>query len=611
MHGPQTASGVELVSPPKYRLIAELGHGGMAAVFLAVAQGPAGFQKLVVLKQIRPNLAEDPEFLNMFLEEARLAARLSHPNIVQTNEIGQENGRYFIAMEYLEGQPLNRVLSRFGSRGKPLHLTMQARILVDVCAGLHHAHELCDYDGAPFGIVHRDVSPHNIFVTYHGQIKLVDFGIAKALDSAAETRSGVLKGKIAYIAPEQARGDRVDRRADLFSLGVMLWQAAAGRRMWQEVPEMTILHRLISGELPSLRAVNPDVPEAFVAIVAKALAHKRDDRYATAADLQADLERFLEARGQRITPSAIAVVVAKEFEVDRARVGAVIDEQLRARPSNPGQSLRAIEVSGRVPSVAMGQEPDSLTTPLVAQGSQVVRSPVTGGRARLRGLYWIALFLVLAGVATAALRFVRKGKTSVPTSSATTPTPLSENREQASLVFRAEPPTAKLYLDDVPLASNPHAQSMVKDGSTRTVRADAKGFVPKSVRVVIDQDKEVILHLDKMEPAAPHAAPAAVARPRVVAKPGPPSTAPAGTAPPVPPSAKPSDAARGYLSLDTYPWTHVSLGGRVLGQTPLVRVALPPGEHTLVLDNPDQNLRHTVVVTIVSGETTTRRLGLK
>ena len=158
----------------KYQLIAELGHGGMAEVFLALAAGPANFNKLAVIKQIRPQFAEDAEFLTMFLDEARLAARLNHPNVVQTNEVGADDGRYFISMEYLEGQPLNRILSRMAQeQSAELTLGMRVRIVVEALAGLHHAHELCDYDGTPLAVVHRDMSPHNVFVTYAGQVKVV------------------------------------------------------------------------------------------------------------------------------------------------------------------------------------------------------------------------------------------------------------------------------------------------------------------------------------------------------------------------------------------------------------------------------------------------------
>ncbi len=213
----------------KYRLIAELGHGGMSDVFLAVSKGMGGFHKLLVIKQLRPNLAEDEEFLSMFLDEARLAARLSHRNVVATYEVGEDGGRYYIAMEYLEGQALKRIIHRAKTR---FGLDMHLQVVLDVLKGLHHAHDLCDYDATPLGVVHRDVSPHNIFVTYAGDVKVVDFGVAKALDSSTETSAGVMKGKLAYMSPEQARSGDVDRRADIFSVGVLLWEGVTGQRMW-------------------------------------------------------------------------------------------------------------------------------------------------------------------------------------------------------------------------------------------------------------------------------------------------------------------------------------------------------------------------------------------
>ena len=311
----------------KYRLIAELGHGGMAEVFLAIASGPAGFNKLVVLKQIRDQLADDPEFLAMFLDEARLAARLNHPNVVQTNEVGEDGRRYFIAMEYLEGQPLNRVVQRLSKDGR-LSLPMHVRILIDALAGLHYAHELADFDGTPLQVVHRDATPHNIFVTYAGQVKVVDFGIAKALGSSAETRAGVLKGKISYMAPEQALGEKVDRRADVFAVGIMLWEALAGRRPFKGQNDVVILQKLVAGEIPSPGTVRDDIPELLEAICMKALAHDREERYATAEDMQRALEAALEKLGERPQLRAVGDLVTKTFADERQRIRGVIEAQM-------------------------------------------------------------------------------------------------------------------------------------------------------------------------------------------------------------------------------------------------------------------------------------------
>ena len=232
----------------KYRAIAELGRGGMAEVFLAVVHGRAGFNKLVVLKRTLPDFSLEPEFVTMFLDEARLAARLNHPNVVQTYEVGQDGNRYFIAMEFLDGQPLNRVL-RVGKNGVALPQALYVRILADALAGLHHAHELTDFDGTKLQVVHRDVTPHNLFVTYDGHVKIVDFGIAKAAGAAQETRHSTIKGKIAYMPPEQASGGKIDRRADIFSVGVMLWEAVAGLRMWKGVDQYAVVNRLACGDV--------------------------------------------------------------------------------------------------------------------------------------------------------------------------------------------------------------------------------------------------------------------------------------------------------------------------------------------------------------------------
>ncbi len=215
----------------RFRVIAEVGEGGMAKVYLAVARGFSGFNKLVVLKSLRSNLASDRACVDMFLHEARLAARLNHPNVVQTYEVIEEDGRPVMVMEYLEGQPLSQIAVR-AQADKRFTLSMRLHVLCDVLAGLHYAHELRDFDGTALDLVHRDVSPQNIFVTFEGQVKLLDFGIAKVVHTSApaETDAGVLKGKVLYMAPEQIAGEALDRRADIFAVGVMLWEALAGER---------------------------------------------------------------------------------------------------------------------------------------------------------------------------------------------------------------------------------------------------------------------------------------------------------------------------------------------------------------------------------------------
>lgn len=345
----------------RFRPIAELGHGGMADVFLAVAQGPAGFSKLQVIKRLRPNLAEDPEFMGMLIDEARLAARLNHPNVVQTTEIGEAANGYFIAMEYLDGQPLHRVLTRSKRQFPLLYI---CAILSDVLAGLHYAHELLDYDGTPLNVVHRDVTPHNIFITYDGSVKIVDFGIAKAAGRMQQTREGVIKGKVQYMAPEQAMGRPIDRRVDLFSIGVMLWESAVKKRFWDNRAELEIFYQLGKGEVqPSPRAVAPEVDEELDRICRRALAVQPEERYATAQDFQNDLEAYLKVKGR---PSAreIGSAVAELFADKRVETRGIIEQKLAELRSMPTHDFKPVTIASDsaafsvTPSAGHESEPD-------------------------------------------------------------------------------------------------------------------------------------------------------------------------------------------------------------------------------------------------------------
>ncbi len=315
----------------KYRLIAELGQGGMATVYLAVALGNSGFRKLAVVKVLRPEFAVDDEFIQMFLDEARLCARLSHPNIVHTYDVGVDESGHLIAMEYLDGVSLHAATAKLGRNAGSFTFPLQAKALLEVVEGLRYAHELTDYDGRSLEIVHRDVTPHNIFVTYDGQVKLLDFGIAKAATSSVKTATGVIKGKLTYMAPEQARGDPVDARADLYAVGVMLWEAVTGRRRWPTgLTEPALFTRLATGELPEPPgAAARGFPAEVDDIVMRALAPSPADRYQTAAELRDALDGVL----RQIEPVSLrdlGGMLSKTFEVDRKRIRIVIEEQFRA-----------------------------------------------------------------------------------------------------------------------------------------------------------------------------------------------------------------------------------------------------------------------------------------
>jgi serine/threonine-protein kinase len=357
----------------KYQLIAEIARGGMGVVYLAMIQGPGNFNKLVVVKELKPELVEEPTFLTMFLDEARLAARLSHPNIVQTNEVGNDGDRYYLAMEYLDGRGFDHVRRRARSTGSGLSLAMSLRVLCDMLAGLDYAHRLTDFDGTPLGVVHRDVSPQNVFVTFDGQVKLLDFGIAKAADSTHETRAGVFKGKVAYMSPEQARGTKVDPRADVFSTGVMLWEILTGRRTREGQNDQEKLWALVAADLPRASSIKPSVPPELDEICARAMAWDRDERYASARDLGDDLERYLAKTGEIVTARDLAARVTEMFREDRTTTNALIEAYVaNARSGVSRDGLPIIDVTSRSPG---GGTPSSLVGPSVSFGAPAPVEP--------------------------------------------------------------------------------------------------------------------------------------------------------------------------------------------------------------------------------------------
>jgi serine/threonine protein kinase len=332
----------------KYRLIAKLARGGMGDVYLAVAQGPGGFHKLLAVKEMRPEFVSDERYVTMFLEEARLAARLHHPNIVQTNEVGTDGGRHYMTMEYLDGRSLYRVGKQFAKKRGGLPLGAHLRVIAEALLGLHYAHELCGFDGDPLGIVHRDVSPLNVFVTFDGQAKVLDFGIAKSVDSSIETQAGILKGRLAYMAPEQACASPVDRRADVYAAGVVIWEAVAGRRLWPGMGDVEIYTRTIGEGPPALLSVCPTAPPELAAVCDRAMARRPEDRYPSAAALLEDLDRHLRKRDDSVSMRELGAMVSAAFEDERRQMNATIEEALialRAGPQSGVMSTRTTEGS--------------------------------------------------------------------------------------------------------------------------------------------------------------------------------------------------------------------------------------------------------------------------
>jgi serine/threonine-protein kinase len=507
--------------PGKYRPIFELGRGGMADVVLAVIQGPGGFNKLQVLKRLRSELAADPEFLTMFLDEARLSARINHPNVVQTNEVGHDGKHYFLAMEYLEGQSLESFLRRAATRGNGLPLAMCLQITVDALGGLHHAHELADFDGTPLNVVHRDISPQNIFVTYDGQTKILDFGIAKASDSSSETRAGVVKGKVAYMAPEQLRGGKgVDRRADIFSVGAVLWRALTGRRLWKGLSDIEIFQNLARGEIPSPTTVTPDAPPRLVEICMKALAVRPSERYSSALDLQADLENYIAASPEKATQREIGKLLTELFADHRVEVKNAVESRLRvaAQPTRESGEIPVLygnneavdprmtmsSASNSMSSGSIGAAGDPVASPAPAEPSIRVSAPVArpgGLSASTKGL----LIGLVVGVIGVGALLVITSKThaggTVPTASVSAAPPV---REMTDLWVEVTPQNARVFVDDDPITQTPPQGRFQRDSAKHWVRAEAPGYLTKAVLVPFDKNAQTVqLTLDREHTVTP------------------------------------------------------------------------------------------------------------
>ncbi|HKP63364.1 MAG TPA: serine/threonine-protein kinase [Polyangiales bacterium] len=301
----------------RYALLAPLGQGGMSTLHLAVAGGLGEFRKLVVLKELRRDLARSVAFVDMFMAEAKLAARMNHPNIVQSIEAEQDQDRYFLALEFLDGQPLNEVLKTAATEANlPLHMLLHA--LCETLAGLHYAHELSDFDDQPLQIVHRDVSPHNIFVTYHGEVKVLDFGVAKAADIEHSTDTGVFKGKFSYASPEQVSCQPVDRRADVFAVGVMLWEVLAGRRFARGPVTQAAIEARLAGTEPRIGAAAPQTPAELARICDRAIDVDPEQRYPSAEAFRADLAAYLQAQGALVHATQVSTWMRDRFAAERA-----------------------------------------------------------------------------------------------------------------------------------------------------------------------------------------------------------------------------------------------------------------------------------------------------
>ncbi|MDP3504637.1 MAG: serine/threonine-protein kinase [Myxococcales bacterium] len=370
----------------RYQLLKKLATGGMAQIYLARQLGVQGFEKLLVVKRILPHLAENEDFITMFLDEARIAARLNHPNVVQIFDLGQQDDTFYIAMEYIHGEDVRKVWKQAERQGTAIPIPLICRIIIESCSGLDYAHKKADPGGRPLNIVHRDISPQNILVSFEGGVKVVDFGIAKAADQATVTKSGVLKGKYSYMSPEQAQGKQVDARTDVFALGVVLYELLTGARLFKRANDIQTLNAVTECKIEPPSNVDARLPKDLDAIVMRALAKNRDDRYADAREMQQALEDWVlknklpsgSVHLAAFMQDIYAERLAREAEEGRLAFTESHPDQSqseqvdKATPNRPTKSLRTPTISKQGPATKSGRK--ELTRAEVGRSGPISRA---------------------------------------------------------------------------------------------------------------------------------------------------------------------------------------------------------------------------------------------
>lgn len=377
----------------RYELVGEIASGGMATVYLARLTGVGGFQRFVAMKRLHPHLANEKEFVEMFLDEARIAARIHHPNVVPILEVGASSVGYYLVMEYIEGDTLARLLARAATRGKRIPVPIALRIALDTLSGLHAAHELRDDAGDAVQLVHRDVSPQNVLVGVDGIARITDFGVARAASRLTATRVGQLKGKIAYMAPEQAAGEEsLDRRADVFASGIVVWEELAAKRLFKAENEAATLSRVMTEPVPPLTTVVPGLSVELSNVVARALERNPDQRYSSCAQFADALEAAATGKERIATPRELAAyvteVLGEEVSAQREAVRAWI---ARSEPSQVGL------IPSNAPSTSVSAAAMSLPGAERSQAATLTESQAPKRRSPVLAVFAVLLLLVAVG----------------------------------------------------------------------------------------------------------------------------------------------------------------------------------------------------------------------
>ena len=464
----------------KYRVIARVGRGGVADVNVAVAQGPGGFNKLVVLKSLREEFRGDADYRDMFMAEARLNAQLRHPHIVQTNEVFEFDGLPVIVMEYLEGQSLGAVVRMARKQpGSAFDQSMHLRVLSDILHALDYAHNKQGMDGSPLALVHCDVTPQNIFLTYEGEVKLLDFGIARQLSTKGDGLGGeVMGGKMRYMPPEQIRRVGVDQRADLYAVGVMAWEAAAGVRLWADTTDDEIRRAVLAGEIPAPSRASDEVDPELERIVMRALEPDKEKRYPTALAMQMELDGFLGISGTHLRSRDIGAAVTALFEARRAQVQGIVAEQLAklaALPKGGNAQLRLVDL------------------PQATLLSEYPPPPRPARRRRTAPFVASAALALLGGLGLVLWA---------------SDEPRAEVEPQVGprlveLRITAFPEEAVIALDGVQVGANPYSESREPSSEKHEIRVSAPGYETAIRTVTLEAAADIVIALSSLPPSEP------------------------------------------------------------------------------------------------------------
>jgi serine/threonine protein kinase len=476
----------------RYNVLGRLAAGGMAEILLATMTGPA--ERPVVIKRILPHLAEDKAFVEMFRDEANIVAGIRHPRVVQLQELVSD-GELFLVLEYVEGESVGGLMRRLWSRGEPLPYWLAAHIVAEACSGLHAAHELTAPDGTPREIVHRDVSPQNVMITYAGDVKVLDFGIAKARDRASNTEAGQVKGKYEYMSPEQCRGKPLDRRSDVFALGILLYELSVGRRLFRRESALTTFTAICDERLPSPRETRPDYPDELEWICRRALARERSDRYRTANDMRRELVAFVRREsGDEVEEDALSKLLHRLF-ADRIEQKREMLRNVRAGTSPERIPAAEVDPTVEIPSViGTGLTTDPAPRPASTVGARIAFA--VG-----------ALGVISALGMLAALRLGQQRESLDPPIAAAAP----PSSSVVQVVQKESAPVPSVVY--VAIETTPKGASVVVAGKLRgitpltmevprgtdpiAVEISSKGHIKLVQRVVPNADQKLVLHLER------------------------------------------------------------------------------------------------------------------